>query len=68
MEESKKDKGKQKLQEGEGTSHMPPRVDESRQSNHGTAKGCPRIRGKCHDAFYHHSPVARDFGKLRYLL
>ena len=32
MEESKKDKGKQKLQEGEGTSHMPPRVDESRQA------------------------------------
>ena len=32
QEEAKKDKGKGKLQEGEGTSQMPPRVDESRQA------------------------------------
>ena len=32
LEKAKKDKGKEKLQEGESTSHMPPRVDESRQA------------------------------------
>ena len=32
MEESKTDKGKEKVQEGEGTVQMPPRVDESRQA------------------------------------